>query len=61
VKDGAELKVHSYPLEQDHIIYMSVNILSMADGLESHQLLMGMDGDVDVVFNNASGLCRRVA
>jgi hypothetical protein len=61
VEDGGELEVHSYPLEQSHIIYMSVNILSMAEGLEPHQLLIGTDGDVGGVFNHASGLRRRVA
>jgi hypothetical protein len=60
-EDGGELEVHSYPLEQVHIVCMSVNIISTAEGLEPHQLLMGMDGDVGVIFNHASSLCRRVA
>jgi hypothetical protein len=61
MEDGGELEVHSYPLEQAHIVYMSVSILSTAEGLEPYQFLMGTDGDVGVVFNHASVLCRRVA
>jgi hypothetical protein len=62
VEDGGELEVHSYPLEQAHIVYMSVNILSTTERLKPHQqFLMGTDGDVSVVFNHASSLCRRVA
>jgi hypothetical protein len=61
MEDGGELKVHSYPLEQTHVVDMSVNILSMVKELKPHKLLMGMDGDVGVIINNASGLCGRVA
>jgi hypothetical protein len=61
MEDSGELELHSYPLEQAHIVYMIVYILSTVEGLEPHQLLMGTDGDVNVIFNHASGLCRRVA
>jgi hypothetical protein len=61
MEDGGDLVVHSYPLEQTYIVDTSVSILSMAEGLEPHQLLMGTDGDVGVIINHASGLCRRVA
>jgi hypothetical protein len=53
--------IQSYPLEQTHIVNMSVSILSMQEGLEPHQLLMGTDGDVSVFINHASNLCRKVA
>jgi dihydrodipicolinate synthase/N-acetylneuraminate lyase len=59
VEDDGELEVHS--LKKAHIIYTSVNIFSTVEGLNPHQLLMGMDGDVSVILNLASGLWRRVA
>jgi hypothetical protein len=34
MKDGGELEVYSYPLEKAHIVYMSVSILLMVEGLE---------------------------
>jgi hypothetical protein len=50
MEDDGELKVHSYPLEQNHIINTCVSILSTAEGLEHHQLLMGTNGDVGVII-----------
>jgi hypothetical protein len=61
MEDGGELEVHSYPLEQTHIIDMSLSILLMVEGLEPHQLLMGTKIGVGVIINHSSGLCRRVA
>jgi hypothetical protein len=61
MEDGGVLEVHSYSLDQAHIIYMSVSIFSMVERLEPHQLLMGTDGDVGVIFKHAFGLCKRVA
>jgi hypothetical protein len=34
VEDGGELKVHSYPLEQTHVVDTSVSIISMVKGLD---------------------------
>jgi hypothetical protein len=61
MEDGGELEVHSYPLEETHIIDTSVSILSMVEGLKPHQLLIGMDGDADVIVNHSTSLCRRIA
>jgi hypothetical protein len=61
VEDGGKLEVHSYPLEQAHIVYTSMSILPMAEGLKPHQLLMGTDGDVGVILNHATSLCKRIA
>jgi hypothetical protein len=41
--------------------YMNVNLLSTAEGLEPHQLLMDTDGDGNVILYHSSGFCRRVA
>jgi hypothetical protein len=62
VEDGGKLDVHQYSLEQTHIVYTSVSVLSTAEGLEPHQLLVVVDGDVVVIFNHeSSSFCRRVA
>jgi hypothetical protein len=61
-EDGGKLDVHTYCLEQTHIVYMSVSLLSTIEGLEPHQLLVVVDDDVGVVFHHgSSSLCRRVA
>jgi hypothetical protein len=46
LKDGGKFFVQTNPLEQVHIIEMSVSKLSMAEGLVLVHLFSGADGDV---------------
>jgi hypothetical protein len=45
-KDGRKLDVHPHSLEQTHIVYTSVSVLSNAEGLKPLQFLVVADGDV---------------
>jgi hypothetical protein len=45
-EDEGKLFIHSNPLEQVHIVYTSVTILSLAERLVLFHLLGAMDGNV---------------
>jgi hypothetical protein len=56
-----KLFIHSNPLEQIHIIYMSVSKLSLAERLVLLHLLGAMDGNVITVHGHRNVIMCKIA
>jgi hypothetical protein len=56
-----ELFVHSNPLEQVHIVYVSVTKLSLAQRLIFHHLLGAMDGNVITACGHRNVIMCKIA
>jgi hypothetical protein len=61
LEDEGKLFVHSNPLEQVHIVYMSVIKLSLAERLILLHLLGDMDGNVIIVCGHRNVIMCKIA
>jgi hypothetical protein len=61
LEDEGKLFVHSNPLEQVHIVYMSVTKLSLAERLILLHLLGDKDGNVIDVHGNRNVIVCKIA
>jgi hypothetical protein len=61
LEDEGKLFVHSNPLEQVHIVYMSVTKLSLAERLILFHLLGAMDGNVVTVRGHRNVIVCKIA
>jgi hypothetical protein len=60
-EDEGKLFVHSSPLEQVRIVYMSVTKLSLVEGLIFLHLLDAMDGNVITVHGHRNVIVCKIA
>jgi hypothetical protein len=60
-EDEGKLFIHSNPLEQVHIIYMSVTKLSLAERIVLLYLLGAMDGNVIIVCGHRNVIVCKIA
>jgi hypothetical protein len=61
LEDEGKLFIHSNPLEQVHIVYMSVTKLSLAEGLVLLHLLDATDGNVIIVHGHRNVIVCKIA
>jgi hypothetical protein len=61
LEDEGKLFVHSNPLEEFHIVYMSVTKLLLAERLVFHHLLGAMDGNVNAVRDHKNVIVCNIA